>query len=77
MKGETMTEFERYIQQRNIKMKYNNGGDAIDNYIKYKIRNRNINLVPLLNNHKTMEHITTAIEKELIKQIQKAFDKKK
>ena len=74
-----MQELERYIIQTNKQSKYNNGGNAIDNYIKYKKdskTNGNISLEPLQNNPRIMKHITTAIEKELIKQIKTVFDKK-
>lgn len=68
-----MQELQRYIIQTNKQSKYNNGGNAIDNYIKYKNdRNGNIDLVPLLHN----STITAIIENEIIKQIKTAFDKK-
>ena len=80
MKGlKIMTEFERYIQQTNKQSKYNNGGNAIDNYIKHKNKtkpNGSIDLAPLLKYPRIREKITTAIEKEIIKQIKTVSDKK-
>ena len=73
MKGlETMKELERYIMQTNKQSKYNNGGNAIDNYIKYINDRGDKNLVPLLDK----ATITAIIEKEIIKQIKTLFDKK-
>lgn len=67
-----MQELQRYIIQTNKQSKYNNGGNAIDNYIKYKNDQKgNTNLVPLLHN----PTITAIIEDEIRKQIKKAFDK--
>lgn len=67
-----MQELQRYIIQTNKQSKYNNGGNAIDNYIKYKNDQKgNTNLVPLLHNLT----ITAIIEDEIRKQIKKAFDK--
>lgn len=72
-----MQEIDRYIIQTNKQSKYNNGGNAIDNYIKYKTQpNGNIHLAPLLNKSRYIKPLTTAIEKEIIKQIQTYFDKK-
>ena len=68
-----MQELQRYIIQTNKQSKYNNGGNAIDNYIKYKNDQKgNTNLVPLLHN----STITAIIEDEIRKQIKTAFDKK-
>lgn len=68
---------ERYIQQTNKQSKYNNGGNAIDNYIKYKTKpNGNIHLAPLLKKSRYIKPLTTAIEKEIIEEIKKAFRKK-
>ena len=63
-----MTEFERYIQQTNKQSKYNNGGNALDNYIKYKKDNREM-----------AESIRAAAEmvaSSIAEEIKKAFDKK-
>lgn len=63
-----MQELERYLIQTNKQSKYNNRGNAIDNYIKYKKENREM-----------AENIRAAAEmlaSSIAEEIKKAFDKK-
>lgn len=63
-----MQELERYLIQTNKQSKYNNGGNALDNYIKYKKENREM----AENIRATAEKVASSI----VEEIRKAFDKK-